>query len=216
MKTVEAVLFDLDGTLVDTAADLADTLNEFLQQYNKPGLPFATIRPHVSDGTPGLLKLGFNLTTSHPMYANHAAQLRSIYQKHFTQKSQLFAGMSQVLDNLTQQNIPWGIVTNKPKYFTDPLVQYLGLTYCQCCISGDTLTLNKPHPAPLLLAAEQLQVVASDCIYIGDAERDILAGHRAGMRTVAALYGYIRPDVDPYSWHADHYIQDPLEILDLL
>ena len=217
MKAFSSVLFDLDGTVVDTAQDLAEALNALLQQHSQPTLAIETIRPYVSAGTPALLQLGFNLTPADSDYANKAATFAELYQQSLATKSKLFTGIQEVLDFCRQQALPWGIVTNKPERFTTPLMRHLKLdSLSHSCVSGDTLPLSKPHPEPLLLACQQMHADPKRCLYIGDAERDIIAGKRAGMQTAAALYGYLLPNVNPQDWNATFYVEHPLEILKLL
>ena len=214
--TLAGVLFDLDGTLVDTVDDLASALNHLLNDYHRPPLANEDIRPHVSGGIAALLKLAFAIDDSMDDYINKAKQLENYYQQYMLKQSKLFVGIKQVLEYLQQQRIPWGIVTNKRTRFAEPLSKHLALIPAtQICVAGDTLAVSKPDPAPLYFACQQLKIEATTCLYVGDAERDIIAGQRAGMRTVAALYGYIATDIDPYSWQADHYIDRPDELINL-
>ncbi len=207
----QAVLFDLDGTLVDTAPDLANTLNHLRREQGLPPLPYDTIRPQVSHGTAALLDLGF--PDDH-----QRERLRQPFLDHYRDniavETRLFPGIDELLQVLEQRLIPWGVVTNKPAELTDPLMTALALTErAACIISGDTIAYRKPHPGPLLHACEQIAVAASDCLYIGDAERDIRAGRAAGMTTLAALFGYLAEEDDPVSWHADAMISSAHDIL---
>lgn len=213
----QAVLFDLDGTLVDTAPDLGHALNLLLAEYGRPSLSNDTIRPYASHGTKGLLELGFSLSTQDPNFM----AMRDAYLAHYTavltRSPALFTGMQHVLDTLNQKQIPWGIVTNKPGQFTVPIVQHMGLDQQSVCVvSGDDAPKPKPSPATLLLACERAGLVPENCLYVGDAARDVEAGNAAGMKTVVALYGYIDPENDqPNDWPADAYIDSPEGLLAL-
>lgn len=211
-----AVLFDLDGTLVDTAPDLAYALNQLLLSQGKAELPFDQIRPVASHGARGLIGLGFGITPDHGDYPRLVERFLAIYQLNLSRHSRLFPGMDAVLDQLEQQGIAWGIVTNKPTFLTEPLLSQLGLqARCRVLVCGDTLPERKPHPAPLLLAAQRLNQQPEHCLYIGDAERDIEAGRLAGMATAVALYGYLSDDDQPEHWQAQHQLAS-VERLDAL
>lgn len=214
MRDFSAVLFDLDGTLVDTAPDLAFALNSVLQEQGKAPLPYDLIRPVASNGAAGLLDLGFAISGDDDIFPALRARLLEIYQDNITRESKLFDGMEQVLTSLENANISWGIITNKPAFLTDPLVEALQLSMrAACVVSGDTTAHSKPHPAPMLHACEVINHSAEQCIYIGDAARDIEAGRNTNMQTVAALYGYIDKHDDPANWNADFSIQHPHDIL---
>lgn len=214
---IKTVLFDLDGTLADTAPDLAFALNETLKLNNKTELAYEDIRPHVSHGGIALVKLGFKLEPEHPDFAAYRDQFLDIYKKNIARQTRLFDGMPELLAKLEAQQIQWGVVTNKPSWLTDPLMDALLLTErAACIISGDTLSERKPHPAPILYACQQTGAEPFECIYVGDAQRDIEAGNRAGLTTLAALFGYIEDDDDPKLWQADAMITAPLEILEWL
>lgn len=180
MKTV---LFDLDGTLVDTAPDLGHALNLQLQQYGKPALSDQVIRPFASHGSKGLLGLGFGITPEDPRFISMRDEYLDLYESVLTRSPILFHGMKQVLEGFNDQGVGWGIVTNKPGRFTTPLVKSLGLyDDAVCVVSGDDAPKPKPSPETLFLACEKAQVRPEECIYIGDAERDIQAGRAAGWR----------------------------------
>jgi 2-phosphoglycolate phosphatase len=218
MKTpVQAVLFDLDGTLLDTAADISTALNRILLARGLTPLTLRQIRPIVGTGYQGLLKIGLNVEAHHAEYAALCQEFLEYYHEHVCDTTQFFAGMEAVLAHLEQQQIPWGVVTNKPGCFTDRIVARLDLLKkAGCVISGDTLSRAKPHPDPILHACKLLGQDPKACLYIGDAEIDMIAGKAAGMPVLAALYGYIPPTQDPRLWNADGYIQHPAEILDWL
>ncbi len=211
------VLFDLDGTLLDTAPDLAQALNFVLQNRGREPLPFEAIRRVVSHGGRALIELGFGPEPETPDFESLRQQLLAYYQQHLSEHTRLFPGMDSVLDTLASRHIPWGIVTNKPGWLTEPLMRQMNLfEQAACVISGDSLSQRKPHPAPLLHASTLIGVAPESCLYVGDAERDIEAGRRAGMTTLAALYGYLLEEDRPESWQADGYIQAPGELLDWL
>jgi phosphoglycolate phosphatase len=217
LNTPRALLFDLDGTLVDTAPDLAAALNHTLVQHQQPSLPMARIRPVVSHGAQGLIRLGFGLTPEDVAFAPIREQLLAYYYQHLYQHSRLFPGMADVLACLTERQIVWGIVTNKPGWLTEPLLAGLQLTeQAAVIVSGDTCDRPKPDPAPIHYACEQLHLTPQATWYLGDAARDIQAGRAAGCVTVGAAYGYIHPDEQIADWSADHVIQRPADILDLL
>ena len=214
---INTLFFDLDGTLLDTAPDLANALNTLLTEQQHPILPFEQIRPVVSHGGKGLLKLGFNMDESHPRYESLRERLLAIYAATIADQTTLFDGMSEVLDFVETANMTWGIITNKPAWLTEPLLKKINLfDRSACVISGDSLKQSKPHPAPIFHAMKLCHREVHECVYIGDAERDIQAGQSAGMMTVAASYGYIPSDENVYAWNADMIIDKPVDILDWL
>lgn len=211
---IRTVLFDLDGTLVDTAPDLGHALNLQLAKHGKPVLADAAIRPFASHGSKGLIGLGFGLSPDDDDFILMRDEYLDIYESVLTRKPVLFDGMQTALNGLTNQSLTWGIVTNKPGRFTVPLVASMGLDQqAACVISGDDAPRPKPSPETLLLACEQVQVKAEQCLYVGDAERDIEAGRAAGMKTVVALYGYIDKTDQPLTWGADYSIERPQDLL---
>ncbi len=212
---VRAVLLDLDGTLADTAPDLVAALNELLARHQRPLAPYAIARNEVSNGALGLIRLGFGAAYTAVQIEDLRLEFLQIYRSQVAVNSSIFKGLRDILDNLSEHGTVWGIVTNKPSAMTTPLLEALRLRDPPACvISGDRLPQRKPDPAPLLLAARELGVPAGQCIYVGDAQRDIEAGRAAGMGTIAVTYGYIRPHQDPYSWGADCVITRPSALLD--
>ncbi len=214
-QSIQTVLFDLDGTFADTAPDLAHALNQTLATHLKPELSLEQIRPVVSHGGKALIELGFDLSDSDPTFESLRLELLEFYKQDIAKHTLLFDGINTLIKQLPPLGISWGIVTNKPHWLTDPLMQALGISEQACSIvSGDTLAQRKPDPEPLLYAAKQCGTPPEACLYIGDAERDIVAGKRANMRTMVALYGYIEPSSQPHDWQADIYINNASEILD--
>jgi phosphoglycolate phosphatase len=214
---IKSVLFDLDGTLADTAPDLADALNHVLVAQGQPALPFEHIRPVVSHGGIALIRLGFNIEPEHPEFEGLRQQLLDYYLANIAAKTTLFDGMNDALTHIESHGMNWGVVTNKPAWLTDPLMEALGLAQrAACIVSGDTLPERKPHPAPMLYACNLAGSRAHECLYIGDAERDIEAGRAAGMQTLVALFGYIGDEDDPHTWGADGMIETPGGIIDWL
>ena len=213
--SVKAILMDLDGTLVDTAPDLVDVLNTLLVDRNLPPVPFAIARNEVSNGALGLLRLGFPKLRSDNALEPLRLEFLDVYTRHVCVNSRLFNGLEDILLELHNKSIPWGIVTNKPNSMTTPLLEALDLPYSpSCVVSGDRIPQRKPHPAPLLLGADELGIEAERCVYVGDARRDIDAGRAAGMATVAAAYGYIRAADDPGQWGASTVIRRPGDLLE--
>lgn len=214
---MSAVLFDLDGTLVDTAPDLGLALNMQLQRHGLAPLPAESIRPVASHGTGALLQLGFKLSPSDADFITMRDEYLAIYEQVLANAPTLFDGVAELLEQLERENILWGIVTNKPKRFTIPMMQAMGLDRrAACIVSADDAPRAKPYPDTLFLACELIKKSAQDCMYIGDAERDITAGAAAGMRTVAALYGYLSAADKPQEWGADFLISHPREVAALL
>jgi N-acetyl-D-muramate 6-phosphate phosphatase len=208
---VEAVLFDLDGTLADTAPDLVRVLNRMLVEQGRTQMPYAIARNEVSNGAGGLLRLGFGDLGSPDDLEVLRRRFLDLYAEDVHSKSRLFIQLEDINDHCHE--LTWGVVTNKPEAFTRPLLAALGLaSRAGCVVSGDRLPQRKPHPAPLKLAAQELGVAAERCVYVGDAPRDIEAGKNAHMATIAAAYGYIRPREDPHSWGADIVIRRPSEM----
>lgn len=208
-----AFLFDLDGTLLDTAPEFVYCLNTLLQENNKPLITLEALRPFVSHGTNAMIEFGFQLSRSSALFADLKARFLSLYAKDIGFQTQIFPGIVETITLLEEKKAPWGIVTNKHAAFTDPLVQKFSLfNQARCLISGDTLTVSKPHPAPLLLACEQLGVAPADCWYIGDAQSDVQASHAANMRCAVAKYGYIPLDQNPLDWQANYYLAHANEI----
>lgn len=214
MTKPKTILFDLDGTLVDTAPDLALALNMQRERHGLPALPQETIRPYASHGSRGLLGIGFGLTPADAEFPAMRDEYLDLYDEVFTRAPALFDGMGEVLKVLEGAGLQWGVVTNKPRRFTGRLMQALALdARAACIVSGDDAARPKPHPDTLLLACELARCAPSDCIYVGDAERDVLAAHAAGMRTVVARYGYLDEHDRPEEWGADAMIDLPLELL---
>jgi len=211
---IKTVLFDLDGTLLDTAPDLAAALNNVLAENQREPLPYETIRGVVSHGGMALIKLGFRLDESSPDFEPLRQRLLSIYRANLSSKTRPFPGMAELLDRLEQGGLNWGVVTNKPGWLTQPLLQDLGLLErAACVVSGDTLDERKPHPAPMLHASAQAGSRPEQCVYIGDARRDIEAGRNANMYTLIALFGYFMDDDRPHEWQADGILEQPLDLL---
>ncbi|MFU8797218.1 MAG: phosphoglycolate phosphatase [Gammaproteobacteria bacterium] len=211
---IRAVLFDLDGTLLDTAPDLGYALNTLLKQEGREPLSFEHIRPIASHGSLGLLHLGFNITPADSAFKSLREQFLALYQAHIADKTTVFPGIEEVLLHLENQGIPWGIVTNKPAALTTLLLKKINLYHrAACIISGDTLPQCKPHPAPLLHACKLMNQDPTHCLYLGDAERDIQAGKRAHMKTLITAYGYISDADDIHAWKADGIIYSPEESL---
>ena len=214
MRDTQAVLFDLDGTLLDTGHDMGSALNRLLQDFGRPPLPYDKIRSKVSHGANALIALGFEAGLKDSGFD----QLRAAFLKHYEQtlctSTCLFDGMNEVLDYLEERQLPWGVVTNKPEYLTEPLLHELGLlSRAACVVSGDTLETRKPHPEPLLHACRLAGGSPRYSMYIGDAERDIEAGKSAGMITLIATFGYLATEDEPESWGADGVVHSPGDIL---
>jgi len=213
-RPVDTVLFDLDGTLVDTAPDMGFALNALLREYGREPLGAEAIRPWVSHGSRGLVFLGFGEEPEGPRFEEYKKRFLTLYEQRVCADSRLFEGMDAVLAWLEDRGMPWGIVTNKPHYLTEALLEALKLSArVACVVSGDTIAERKPHPAPLLHACQQLRREPATCIYVGDAQRDIQAGTRAGMTTLVALFGYLNVTDDPASWGATGMIEAPGDII---
>jgi 2-phosphoglycolate phosphatase len=213
-NSVQTVLFDLDGTLLDTASDLASALNTVLVEQHREPLSLVQIRPWVSKGGITIIKNGFNLTDNDPNIEPLRQRFLAIYANNLAEQTCLFTGMAEVLETLEERGIQWGIVTNKSGWLTEPLLQQLNLRDRSVCnVSGDTLPQRKPDPAPLLYACQLARSTPDKCIYVGDALSDIEAGIRAGMRTLVALYGYLDADEIPAQWGASGMLEQTLDLL---
>lgn len=210
-----AILFDLDGTLADTAPDLAAAINQMRVARGLVPTPYALLRPVASAGARGLIAAGFELTPEHADYEELRIEFLNNYSASIAAKSTLFEGVSALLDHLQADGLPWGIVTNKAARFTDPLVPQIGLHGAACVISGDTTPHAKPHPEPLFEAARRLALAPQDCWYVGDDLRDIQAGRAAGMPTIAAAWGYCGA-TEPTAWGADAIAESPSHLLELI
>ena len=211
------ILFDLDGTLVDTAPDLGYALNLQRELHGLAHLPIEAIRPFSSHGSKGLLNIGFGLTPEDESFETMRIEYLDLYDQVFTRSPVLFNGVGELLANLQKSDIKWGVVTNKPRRFAAPLIESMQLrTTMACLVCGDDAALPKPAPDSLLMACEQSLVKPEDCLYVGDAERDIEAGNAAGMKTVVALWGYIDTTDKPATWGADFAIDHPSELIALM
>ena len=214
---IRGLLFDLDGTFADTAPDLAFALNETLAAFGRQQLPYEHIRPVVSHGGTALIRLGFGMEPGEEGFEERRQFLLDVYKDNLCRHTTLFDGIAELLDDLDRRAIPWGIVTNKPAWLTDPLMQAMRFNErTRCIVSGDTCQYSKPHPQPMLHAACLIEAAPEHCLYLGDARRDIQAGKAAGMMTAAAAYGYIEPHDPAENWDADWLIAHPLELLPLL
>jgi phosphoglycolate phosphatase len=214
-RTIETVFFDLDGTLADTAPDLATALNRVLVEQNRSPLPIDEIRPTVSHGGNAMICHAFGIEEKDPLFVSLRERFLTIYHDGLANATRLFPGMEDVLDSIEADGFSWGVITNKSAWLTEPLMEELELNLrAGCIVSGDSTEQRKPHPAPMLHACELVGCNPSHTLYIGDAQRDIEAGQRAGMHTLVAMYGYIAMDEDPASWGADGFINNPVEIID--
>lgn len=208
------VLFDLDGTLVDTAQDLAAAVNRCRTRRNLAPTPLHELRPWTSHGARGLIRCAFGMGPEDAGYDELRAEFLDYYAQALCVHSRLYPGVEQALDTIEASNQRWGVVTNKAARFTEPLMRALGLdSRAACVVSGDTVARPKPDPAPILFALSQCGVPPSECVYIGDDPRDVQAGRAAGVRTVAAAYGYLGGAHDVAGWGADLVIHGPLDLL---
>lgn len=205
---VRAVLFDLDGTLADTAPDLVAAVNKVRIDRGMPPGPYETLRLQASHGARGLIGSAFGVAPEDAAFASLRDAFLANYEAALCVRSQLFDGIPALLAALAERGLPWGIVTNKAARLTDPLVKLLGLADgAACVVSGDTTPHSKPHPAPLLYAAERIGIAPARIVYVGDDLRDIQAGKAAGMATVAAAYGYCGDSLAPAQWQADAVVE---------
>jgi len=211
------VFFDLDGTLADTAPDLVAATNQLLSARNLPLKPYEQLRPCASAGARGLIGGAFGIDTKHPDFIPLRDEFFANYEKALFVHSKLFEGMEHLLNQLESAQLPWGIVTNKSERFTNPLVDLMGLSQRSIStVSGDTTPHSKPHPEPILHAARIANLDPNKSLYVGDDIRDVIAGKAAGMKTVAAAYGYCGCEEPPEAWGADFIIQTPQELLQII
>jgi 2-phosphoglycolate phosphatase len=216
-KKISTVLFDLDGTLIDTAPDMAAALEILCDEEQQAHLPFSDVRPIVSNGSVALVKLAFGEQLEAHTLDRLKQRYLEIYQDNLAVQSQLFDEMGDLLSHLEKHNIKWGVVTNKPGWLTEPLMKSLGLHLRAACIVSSDSTFNrKPHPEPMFYACHLANTQPEECIYVGDARRDIEAGQNAGMKTVVAQYGYIADTENTDDWQADYSIERPSQLLDYL
>ena len=215
--SITSVLFDLDGTLLQTADDLGAALNHVLAKYKLPLVDSQAYTPEASNGSKGLLQLGFGEQLKNYDFEVLKAQLLQYYGENIAVYCQYFPQVAQTLTLLNERHIPWGIVTNKPGFLTTPLLRHFPLLeHCQVVVSADTVGIAKPDPKPMYYALDKLKVKAQNCLYVGDAERDIQAGKNANMPTAAALFGYISDNDDPKHWQADYYLNQFADLTDIL
>ena len=214
---VKAVLFDLDGTLIDSAPDLGAAADKMRLERGLPSLDYQLYRPMAGAGARGMLEVAFGMGPDHADYEAYREEFLSNYERAMTVRTTIFGGVPELLAALQQRGLLWGVVTNKHQRFTIPLTRQMPLfDTAKAVVSGDTMPHAKPHPAPLLEGARLLGLSPEACWYVGDDERDIVAGKAAGMPTVAAHYGYLGAQDEVVKWGADHIIQSPLELLALL
>ena len=215
LTSPRAILFDLDGTLADTAPDLAAAVNLCRSTRGLTLAPYETLRPVASAGARGLIGAAFGLQPTQDGYEELRVEFLNNYAAAIAEKSRLFDGITPLLETLRSKGFLWGIVTNKAARFTDALVPQIGLQHANCVISGDTTPYSKPHPEPLFEAARRLVMQPQDCWYVGDDLRDIQAGRAAGMPTIAAAWGYCG-QTEPTTWEADALVDSPLQLLQLI
>jgi len=217
MKRLRAILFDLDGTLIDSAPDLAGACNEMRLERGLPPLPYEQLRRMVGSGARGMVGASFALAPGDDGYLELRDEFLARYEARMTRETCVFADIEPVLGWLREQALPWGIVTNKATRFAAPLVEALGLAETAAVlVCGDTVAHAKPHPAPLIEAARRLALAAGDCVYVGDDLRDVQAGQAAGMATIVAGWGYLGEGDAPSAWGADHVIDRPGELIALI
>jgi phosphoglycolate phosphatase len=216
-KDVGAVLFDLDGTLIDSAPDLGAAADQMRVARGLPSMPLSAYRHMAGAGARGMLGVAFGIGVDDPNYDALREEFFQNYAACMTQRTAAFDGVAEMIAHIEQRQLPWGVVTNKSSRFTDPLTRAMPLfSRAQAIVSGDTTAYSKPHPEPLLEAARRLQVDPAQCVYVGDDERDVIAGLAAGMKTVAATYGYLGQKAETATWGAHAEINSPLALLQLL
>lgn len=214
MKPLAAVLLDLDGTLLDTAPDLAAALNLLRAQEGLEPIAFAPIREQVSNGSIAVLRLGF-APADEERFASLMTRFLDLYRERIAVETRPFPGFAEVLAELEQHGIPWGVITNKPARLTEPLLRALGLyERAGCVLSGDSLPVRKPDPLPLLTAAARIGVDPRACLYLGDALRDMQAAHAADMVALGARFGYLSAQEDLSAWPVTGWIEEPAELLE--
>lgn len=214
---IRAVLFDLDGTLIDSAPDLGAAADKMRTDRGMAPLSLERYRPMAGAGARGMLGIGFGITPDHPDFATLREEFFSNYEARLTAQTIVFDGIAELVERIRQRNLAWGVVTNKASRYTEPLTKAMPLfATAGAVVSGDTTPHAKPHPAPLLEAAARLGLPPQACVYVGDDERDIVAGLAAGMSTVVANYGYLGAGSDPAAWGAHAAIKYPFELLQLL
>jgi len=217
LQDIRAVLFDLDGTLIDSAPDLGAAADKMRIDRGLPSLPYELYRPLAGAGARGMLKVAFDMTPEHQDFMAMREEFFANYEAAMAVRTYVFDGVHDLIQALQAQSLAWGVVTNKMARFTDPLVQAMPLFESAAAIvSGDTTPHPKPHPEPLFEAARRLRLAPEQCLYVGDDERDIVAGRAAGMPTVAATYGYLGEKTDVSSWGADLHIDSPIKLLQFL
>jgi phosphoglycolate phosphatase len=214
---LDAVLFDLDGTLIDTAPDFASVVNQLCRQHGRPEIDYPQIRHTVSHGARALVTLAFDCREGDQQFDTLRLQLLELYSQQLAVKTALFDGIAELLSWLESQSLPWGIVTNKPRLYAEPLLAALALAErCGTLVCPDDVRQTKPHAEPMLLACKQIACKPGNTVYIGDHRRDIEAGSNAGMQTIAANYGYIDPSDPASSWQASYTVEQPADIQALL
>ena len=217
LRDVRVVLFDLDGTLLDSAPDMGAATNRMRTDRGLPALPLEAYRHRAGSGARGMLDVAFGMASEHPEYEARKDEFFANYDQCLTERTRAFDGVEELLRELATRGLQWGVVTNKSTRYTVPLARaYTLLAGAGTFISGDTTPHTKPHPAPLLEAARRIGVSPAECLYVGDDERDVIAGRAAGMGTVAANYGYLGLNADTQGWGADAVIDSPLDLLQLL
>ena len=213
-EQAQAVLFDLDGTLIDSAPDLGAAADKMRVDRGLPSLPLETYRPMAGAGARGMLGIAFGMTPDHPDFMTLREEFFVNYENAMTERTRIFDGVVDMIAALVRLGLPWGVVTNKSSRFTEPLTAAMPLfATARAIVSGDTTPHAKPHPEPLFEAARRLQLPPQSCVYVGDDERDIVAGLAAGMGTVAAAYGYLGQQTDVSRWNAHLHINSPLDLL---
>ncbi|MBV6418008.1 MAG: N-acetylmuramic acid 6-phosphate phosphatase [Steroidobacteraceae bacterium] len=214
--SIRAVLFDLDGTLLDTAPDMVGAMNALRAEERLPPVGFETARAQVSHGSNGLMRVGFPDAGGETLERLRERFL-ALYRARLADETDFFPGGAEVLEYLEQAALPWGVVTNKPGWLAEPLLDALGLaTRAACLVSGDTLPVRKPNPQPLLHAAGTIGVAPAACVYVGDARRDVEAALAAGMRAVVASFGYVSAADEHHLWPAEAWIESPRALISWL
>ncbi|MCS4295601.1 phosphoglycolate phosphatase [Comamonas sp. BIGb0152] len=213
-RSIRAILFDLDGTLIDSAPDLGAAADQMRVARGLPSLPMADYRPFAGSGARGMLRVAFGMQPEDAEFPAMREEFFQNYERRMTQDTTVFDGVADMLARIVAQQLHWGVVTNKSKRFTEPLSRQMALfASAGAVVSGDTTPHAKPHPEPLFEAARRIGVDPQDCVYVGDDERDIIAGRAAGMHTVAAVYGYLGEKQSVAHWEADDVINSPHELL---